>query len=49
MINVILFHMISKLSESGFCVVAIVSDMGGGNQGLWGSYGISTDKSHFSV
>lgn len=43
----ILFSIISTLEAAGYCVVAIVSDMGGTNQKLWKDLGIALSKTFF--
>lgn len=43
----ILKKIIMSLNAVGFCVVAIVSDMGSTNQGLWRELGINTENTSF--
>lgn len=43
----IVFNIISKLYECGFVVVALTSDMGPTNIGLWKKLGISIEKTSF--
>lgn len=43
------FQIISELPDVDYCVVANVSDMGGGNQGLWGSFDKSIGEMYFNV
>ncbi|KAJ8894294.1 hypothetical protein PR048_006909 [Dryococelus australis] len=43
-----LFEVIKEVEESGFKVVAIASDMGGGNLSLWRNLQISTNKVSFT-
>ena len=39
----LLISIITKLNNIGYTVVACVSDMGGGNQGLWKEFGITIE------
>ena len=47
MVKSLLFEIISKLNEIGYNVVAIVSDMGSKNMGLWKDLDISIHKTSF--
>lgn len=43
----VLFEIINALEECGFQVIAVVSDMGGGNQSLWKQMNISPESTSF--
>jgi len=43
----LLLHIISEVHNIGFKVVAMVSDMGPSNMGLWRDFGICTENTRF--
>lgn len=45
--NAMFSSIILKLKETGYTVKACVSDMGGGNVGLWKQLGVSVEKTYF--
>ena len=42
-----LYTIISNLTDAGYTVLGTVSDMGGGNQGLFNRLGVTGDKPYF--
>ena len=42
-----LYMIISNLKDAGYTVLGTVSDMGGGNQGLFNRLGVTDDKPYF--